>query len=135
MPTRNMICPRCKGAGRVNIRSKRKPNMTDGQMKAWLYAQARIVEGKLDTPCWIWTGGTQYQGYGQVQWKGKSRMVHRVAYELWYGPIDDDLVVRHMGDCHKGCYRPTHLHADTQLANVREAMELGTFRATVLKPK
>lgn len=67
--------------------------------------------------CWIWTASTFVSGYGQVKLDGKNRRVHRVAYELAYGPIPDGLVIDHL--CRvKRCCRPDHLEAVTQQENL-----------------
>lgn len=67
--------------------------------------------------CWIWRGALLASGYGQMKSCGKNRRVHRVAYELAYGPVPDGLVIDHL--CRvKACCRPDHLEAVTQRENL-----------------
>ena len=54
-----------------------------------------------ETACLLWTGSTQGHGYGQIHLdriNGHHIMglIHRVAWELVYGPITDDLTVNHL---------------------------------------
>lgn len=70
--------------------------------------------------CWEWQA-TPSQAYGLFRHKGRMRKVHRVAYELTYGPIGI-LVVRHQCD-NPRCVRPSHLALGTQSDNVRDSIE------------
>lgn len=74
--------------------------------------------------CLVWTGATHPKGYGSV-WTGqRSELVHRVSYELHFGPIPGDLTVDHVwerGCRHKGCINPAHLELVTRGENVRRA--------------
>lgn len=61
--------------------------------------------------CWLWTGSTRGQGYGQCTIGHKKQgYAHRFAYELTYGPIPAGKVIDHT--CHvRLCCNPTHLRA------------------------
>lgn len=68
--------------------------------------------------CWWWIGRINVaNGYGQVRDdEGRLRVAHRVAYELWVGPIPDGLVLDH--GCHnRACVRPDHLEPVTAKEN------------------
>lgn len=55
-------------------------------------------------------------GYGLFAMDYKSRLAHRVSYELSIGPIPQGLVIDHL--CHnKACVRPSHLEAVTHSEN------------------
>jgi len=63
-------------------------------------------------------------GYGQLNDKGRLLKAHRLSWELHFGAIPDDLLIRHM--CHNPkCCNPSHLlpgtvkdnHVDMQKAN------------------
>ena len=72
-----------------------------------------------DTGCWVWLAGKSTDGYGRFYYKGKTRNAHRVAYSLYVGTIDDDLVIDHV--CrNKACVNPSHLRAVSQRQNVLE---------------
>jgi hypothetical protein len=83
---------------------------------------ARIVKRR---GCWAWTGGTTHDGYpliwaGEYTANGNPRMsyAHRIAYELWVGPIPKGWQVDHT--CRKiECLRPAHLEAVTPAENLR----------------
>lgn len=38
------------------------------------------------TPCWIWTGHL-IRGYGQISWKRKKQLIHRVLYAWLVAPL------------------------------------------------
>jgi hypothetical protein len=74
--------------------------------------------------CWLWTGTTS-RGYGKFWVNGKMDMTHRVAYELWNGPIPDGLCVRHK--CRNThCVNPEHLETGTCAENQRDRIRDGT---------
>lgn len=74
--------------------------------------------------CWIWTGCVDNNGYGVYgrREKGKQRITHRVAYELYKGKIPDGMVVRHL--CHnKLCVNPDHLELGTYQDNMDDMVK------------
>ena len=51
----------------------------------------RFVDRSDNSSCWIWTRAIQPNGYGTINWDGKSFLAHRVAYDIPCGtgtPID-----------------------------------------------
>jgi hypothetical protein len=84
-------------------------------------ADKLIARSVVDGSCRRWTGAHNSRGYGLVCFDGGSHLVHRVAYELWVGPIPDGLTIDHVrerGCVHKDCFEPTHLEAVTNAQNV-----------------
>lgn len=80
------------------------------------------------TGCQVWMGAVCRQGYGRVRRKGRSPMlVHRLRYELAYGPFDAALKVCHRCD-NPGCVNPTHLFLGTQEDNLRDMFKKGRGR-------
>lgn len=60
--------------------------------------------------CWIWNRGRTKAGYGQLMIKGRMNYAHRVAYQLFVGPIGRNLTIDHL--CRRpACFNPSHLEA------------------------
>jgi hypothetical protein len=73
--------------------------------------------------CLIYTGALN-SGYAWISVAGKPMRGHRLAYELFYGPIPDGCVIDHL--CmNKACISPTHVEAVPQSVNVRRAIAAG----------
>src|SRR5690242_5020679 len=63
------------------------------------------------TPCWLWTktdGSLAPDEYGTVSVDGRSLLVHRLAWELYRGPIPAAHVLDHLCRVH-ACHNPEHL--------------------------
>lgn len=86
-----------------------------------LLARIEIDPG---TECWLWTGSTGANGYGQI---GVGSVLdgtrglattHRVAYEAMVGVIPDGMVLDHL--CRvRLCANPDHLEPVTFVENVK----------------
>lgn len=73
---------------------------------------ARGAEGE----CWLWRGTKNRGTYGVL----RRRLAHRVAYELFVGPIPAGMTIDHL--CrNRTCVNPAHLEAVTLRLNVRRA--------------
>jgi len=68
--------------------------------------------------CWLWTGPRQEtDGYGRFTYAGERGYAHRLAYELFIGPIPESLVIDHL--CRTPlCCNPEHLEPVTDKVNV-----------------
>lgn len=89
-----------------------------------------------DEGCWEWGASRNKKGYGTLGTMGQGTLVHRLAYELWVGPIPDGMKILHRCD-NPPCMNPEHLRAGTQAENVTDMVEkgrlaVGTARAAKL---
>jgi hypothetical protein len=105
---------------------------------------SRIV---ITESCWFWTGHVQDDGYGRISIggrHGKGLMVHKVAYELWVGPIPEGLVIDHTchnadslcdgRSCiHRRCVNPDHLEGVTQAINVARGRGIAAINANKVR--
>lgn len=94
----------------------------------WLLSQ---IQANTDE-CLLWTGTTTKGGYGSVRLPRtrRTRLVHRLAYEMAVGPIPDGLEIDHLchnaatwceggfGCIHRRCFNPKHLEPVTRRTNV-----------------
>lgn len=76
--------------------------------------------------CWLWTGAklkrrTHHYGLFNTP---RTVYVHRLAYELHYGPIPKGMVVMHTCD-RPECVRPAHLVLGTQTENIADRHRKG----------
>jgi len=86
-------------------------------------AQARFWSYVIKTDsCWEWRGATDPQGYGYFGAGNRRYRAHRLAFELTYHPIPENLVVRHYCD-NPACCRPDHLELGTHQDNSNDYWE------------
>ena len=80
----------------------------------------RILKMCMPIPesgCLVWLGRQEKGGYGQVWWKGKIRLIHRVSYEQAKGKIQDKMTLDHL--CRvPSCINPNHLEPVTMKTNI-----------------
>ncbi len=77
--------------------------------------------------CWLWSGGRNENGYGIIGLGRRSQGVgktHRVAWELYNGPIPDGMCVLHKCD-NPPCCNPAHLRLGTLKDNARDTVSKG----------
>lgn len=84
-----------------------------------------------NTGCWLWTGALGGGGYGAIGAGGKRggrRTAHRVAYELYRGPIPAGLELDHL--CRtRCCVNPWHLEPVTRRENVLRGVSAAAQQA------
>ncbi len=71
----------------------------------------RFVEkiGEPDTNgCWPWIAYTAPSGHGTFYAGGNSRLAHRIAYELFVGPLSNETDLHHRCE-NPTCVNPAHL--------------------------
>jgi hypothetical protein len=96
---------------------------------------------KLDTSdpeaCWLWPGGTNGDGYGQLASNMRNHRAHKFFYEHMVGPVPEGRVLDHLchdpetceggKTCpHRRCCNPKHLQVETNRENL---MRGGTLAA------
>jgi hypothetical protein len=67
--------------------------------------------------CWLWIAKCNNRGYGMFGLDRRMQTAHRVAYELWVGPIPDGLEIDHLCGV-RHCVNPAHLEAVTHRENL-----------------
>lgn len=75
----------------------------------------------LDNGCWEFRGGSRNGTRGQyrrISWDNKLLSVHRLAYEIWVGPIEYGKTVDHVCGL-TTCINPRHLRVVSAGENVR----------------
>lgn len=77
---------------------------------------------QADGDCIVWTGYVDPNGYGKITVDGRSRWVHRVAWEEERGPVPEGLTLDHL--CRRPlCCNTDHLEPVTHAENMRRAVD------------
>lgn len=88
--------------------------------------------------CWLWMMSTNLKGYGFFWDPEQKKLVyaHRYAYELFVGPVPDDMLVCHTCDT-PPCVHPEHLFLGTNTDNMQDMISKGRspVRAGVSNPR
>lgn len=92
---------------------------TDDEMRDHLILNSR----RTPTGCWEWLRAMYSNGYGAVGYQGRQRLVHRISYEVFVGPIPEGLTLDHL--CrNRACINPSHLEPVTQRENLLRGQTL-----------
>ena len=89
----------------------------------------RLLSKKQELPCgcWMYTGGLNSGGYGNIWDDGRTRSAHVVCYEIFKGPIPEGLNVCHSCD-NTWCINPDHLFVGTAQDNIDDMINKGRDR-------
>lgn len=87
--------------------------------------QRFLAKVEKTADCWIWRAYRHEKGYGRIGVGGHVKFAHRIAYELFVGPIPAGLQIDHL--CrNRGCVNLAHLEPVTARENC--------LRGTVFHP-
>lgn len=104
-----------------NRRATRKNFKTPEEFKGWFFHQVKLQGAEdpwLPFPCALWQGYVKPKGgYGQLSYHDEPTLVHRLAWELYYGrEIPEGYEVNHL--CfNRTCMQPFHLEVVTPEEN------------------
>lgn len=80
---------------------------------------------KKTDSCWLWIGAKNRRGYGKMCFEGNLHATtHRVSYQIFKGPITEDMFVCHSCD-NPSCVNPDHLWLGTPQDNKTDQLEKG----------
>jgi hypothetical protein len=80
------------------------------------------------TGCWIWTGKTNGEGYGQFSHGGVGYFTHRAAWQVFRGPIPQGMNINHHCDRPLCCNPFSCLWVGSQAENIEDMMKKGRGR-------
>jgi hypothetical protein len=109
----------------------------------------KIEQPADDGACWPWKATLQNSGYGRFWLGGRLVLAHRVAYELWVGPLvpednDDESIIWtvdhtcHNSDdtcpggvecLHRRCCNPAHLELVPKRTNLLRGQTIAATNA------
>ncbi|MFW6121409.1 MAG: HNH endonuclease signature motif containing protein [Petrotogales bacterium] len=121
------------GFGYCRIHYQRYKKNGDPNIVNWQPLKGNTLEEKLRfnfrinpiSHCWEWQGSLNRQNYGGIAvGNGKTKLVHRLAYELWIGEIPEGLFVCHYCD-NPRCINPAHLFLGTNNDNIKDKIVKG----------
>lgn len=93
------------------------------KLKARLLARVKKTE-----TCWNWTGARMPRskhgrgGYGAIGVGTRVVTTHRLAFELFFGPIPKGTMVLHRCD-NRICVNPEHLYLGSAKRNTRDMLD------------
>lgn len=101
------------------------PNSPDDVYRAYWVARVRSRVKISESGCWIWQGNLSSRGYGQTQYRGKTKSVHRQLYKVLHDvSLSTKQYVCHRCDERK-CCNPDHLFLGTQSDNMADSVRKG----------
>ncbi len=97
------------------------------EYKSLIRYKIMICTMKNEKGCWEWQRSKHKQGYGNLSYKKKNHLAHRVAWMVFKSDILDEKEVCHICD-NPCCCNPEHLFLGSQLDNMRDAKRKGKYK-------
>lgn len=100
-------------------------------LKERFWKNVDILDGfATDEDCWLWTGSKISSGYGQIFFRGKMRLVHRISYWIYKDYCQSNLLrEEHIKICHSCncplCINPGHLFIGNDKINADQRTAQG----------
>jgi hypothetical protein len=82
-----------------------------------------------ESSCHEFMGGRNPEGYGNFWDEGKCKKAHRFAWEAFFGPIPEGVLVRHTCD-NPPCCNPDHLVLGSDADNSQDKVDRGRMAPT-----
>jgi hypothetical protein len=111
----------CKTCHRRRI-ADRNQRQRAGRLRPEHLSDFFSKTAQVKSGCTEWQNASNSKGYGCFAVDGKSRLTHRLIYELLKGPIPEGHVIDHICE-NKMCLNVDHLEAVTIEENNRRARE------------
>ncbi len=113
----------CGGKTKIAKNTNKRYGRIAGLPNDYIHGHARIgkpiedcVIPEPNSGCHLWIGSLTVDGYGQKMHLGKSRMAHRLVYEMEHGEIPSGMTVDHL--CRiRSCVNPKHMEIVTGREN------------------
>lgn len=90
----------------------------------------KLRENSIPIPesgCLVWLGAASSDGYGTVSVNNRMKRVHRLAWELTYGPIPGGFCICHHCDVPL-CINTDHLFIGTHADNMQDLANKGYIK-------
>ncbi len=88
------------------------------------FQRVKVVE----SGCWLWMGGRDGDGYGEIHVTRRTMKAHRVMWRVFRGDVPTGLELDHL--CRvRHCVNPLHLEAVTGAENNRRSNSISARNA------
>jgi len=85
----------------------------------------RISGRTIKTEAGCWLCFPKHGSYARLTVNGKERSVHRLSWEIFYGPIPAGRWILHKCIAAGNCWNPEHLYLGTAKQNVADRVQQG----------